>query len=110
MAERHPIRAAFRTFKTTFGILSVGACLALMSPGITAVRADATTPATPPLDVVPAEIDGEIDSAPRAVDPELESVPGVVNLNTRGYNYGPDRPTTRPVVPPAPNAADDGAR
>ena len=111
-------RASLQHLRTCLGFCCLVAILLLWSPGVQTVRAgDDPSPASPspelepqkekPLAVVPARIDEEIEMAPRAPDPRAEAASGVVVLNTRGYNYGPDRPTSRPRavhVPAAPAA------
>jgi len=77
--------------KNSFGWLCLAATLLLMSPGVHAVRADDDK--TPILPSPPAVQSEKPDREPeqRGVDPTRSK--GVINLNTRGYNYGPDRPT-----------------
>ena len=109
-------------------IMNVLATLTLAWPGVQAVRADETpaaasetapaavpgaAKAAPKAKVVPARRDGEIVSAPRVENPRQPGPDDVITLNTRGYNYGPDRPTVRPellkrpAAPAAPAAQDD---
>ena len=98
------------------GLLALVACLLLSVPGIETARAGNETRSpvrTPSKDAspdapdvfVPAERDGQLEMAPRRVDPRTEGRGDVITLNTRGYNYGPDRPTARPVLSTAPAAA-----
>lgn len=99
--------------KTSFGLSCLVGTLLLMSSGVSAVRADEAVadaeqvvPDSQPLVIVPARKDGEVEMAPRTVDPAAEAARGSVVLNTRGYNYGPNRPTARPVRGSAPAAID----
>lgn len=106
------------------GIIALALCLLLMSPGLEIARAETGEPrATEKTVVAPApasahvetrvfvaaEKDGELERAPRAEDPRREARGDVITLNTRGYNYGPDRPTARPAFadqPAAPASPD----
>jgi hypothetical protein len=111
------IRSCWDATRTCLGLASLVATLLLLPIGVEAVRAEDEEPvaisadeASAPLGFVPAVAEGEIEQAPRAMDPRAEDAPGVIVLNTRGYNYGPARPTARPqVAPPAavPPAAED---
>ena len=96
------------TLRNTVGLLALGVSLALASPGVNVVRAEPSKPATQAAAPGSAEC-----SAPAAVpaNPTAEDVvvqlhrehetpsqklPGrsdgdFVVLNTRGYNYGPQR-------------------
>jgi hypothetical protein len=99
------------------GAICLGASLLLMSPGVATVRAESGSadsnpelePApkvpAPPIRVEPARVDGEIESAPRAERRSPSPARDGIVLNTRGYNYGPDRPTIQPVLAPAPAPA-----
>ena len=98
------------------GLVALALCLMLSLPGIEIARADTAAPPASPPSVqekasnpggptgvfVAAETDGELEMAPRALDPRGEARGEVITLNTRGYNYGPDRPTARPAHPPRP--------
>ena len=104
------VRAYRETVKTFLGLASLVASFFLLPMGVAVVRAeDAVAPAVDspveaaaPPGVVPLETEGQIESAPRPLDPRTESAPGVIVLNTRGYNYGPERPTAQPqAAPPA---------
>lgn len=100
------------------GLIALALCLMLSLPGVEIARAEtgtkpASQPAAPaaarqPVTAtevfVAAEREGELDRAPRAADPRREARGEVITLNTRGYNYGPDRPTARPVHAPRPAA------
>ena len=111
-------RASLQQLRTCLGFCCLVAIFLLWSPGVQTVRAgDDPSPASPspesdpqkekPLAVVPARSDADIEMAPRDPDPRAESVSEVIVLNTRGYNYGPDRPTSRPRavhLPAAPAA------
>lgn len=76
------------TVRTVFGLFSLAACLFLLSPGIQAVRAEE------PADPAPAPV---VQEEPEAVPDSQEEGQGeVIPLNTRGYNYLPDRPAAHP--------------
>jgi hypothetical protein len=95
------------TLRTVAGMLALVGCFVLLSPGVRIVRADeAEKPAGPVaategVRVVPALRDGKIAVLPRFEDPTEEQRSGVLVLNTRGYNYGPERPTVHPELAPA---------
>ena len=93
------------------GSLFMLACLILLSSGVSVVRADeaqggvtasapsetaAVGPANPV--IIPPKASDVIESAPRAYRPAEPGPGGGIVLNTRGYNYGPDRPTIRPQM------------
>jgi len=95
--------------KNTLGCLCLAASLLLFSPGVHVVRAeDGNSPASPEAAdariqseaqkpaIVPARPGEEAEMAPRIVDRGPAGRNDVINLNTRGYNYGPDRPTVAP--------------
>lgn len=124
MAHRHRPR---NRFIQCLGFASLVVTLLSSSPGVVAVRAEEAPadpkPAMQPLDpaeVVPARRNGEIEPAPRdpaAAPPEPKrgepEDDRPIVLNTRGYNYGPDRPTVRPTridfpaaPAPSPQTAD----
>ena len=104
------------------GSLFLVACLLLLSSGVSVVRADeaqgdvtapapsetaaAVKPANPAAqqDVVerPSKPSDPLEGAPRPERPGTPGPGGGIVLNTRGYNYGPDRPTYQPQsAPPA---------
>ena len=98
-------RTSLQRWKTCLGTFCLVVSFLLWSPGVRTVRAgDDPPPASPgsasqdtaSVAVVPARSDGRIEMAPRVPDPRAEAIGGVVVLNTRGYNYGPNRPTVRP--------------
>jgi hypothetical protein len=110
--------ACLQRVKTCLGLGALVACFLLWSPGVSTVRAgDDSSPPQPqvtpkaappvPLAVVPARRNGQIEMAPRAPDPRAEATGDVIVLNTRGYNYGPDRPTVRPEAVHLPAAPAD---
>ena len=110
-------RTNLRRWKTRLGLLCLAVSFLLWSPGVRTVRAGEDPPqAGPgsasqqaaPAAVVPAHSNGQIEMAPRPPDPRAEAAGVVVVLNTRGYNYGPNRPTVRPqaVHLPASPAAE----
>jgi hypothetical protein len=94
--------------KTCLGLSCLVATLLLTSPGVTIVRADETAKpskqAVKPAVIVPTSEKGPIQTAPRAEGPAAEAQRGPIVLNTRGYNYGPDRPVAAPMpAAPAPS-------
>ncbi len=100
-------RTSLRRWKTRLGLFCLVVSFLLWSPGVRTVRAGEDPPQagpgsalqqTAPAAVAPAYSNGQIEMAPRAPDPRAEAAGGVVTLNTRGYNYGPDRPTVRPLA------------
>jgi hypothetical protein len=91
--------------KTSLGILCLAASLLLMSPGVRVVWADEARPVVEPEEAVPARTGDETDPAPGGeIDSPAGSPDDVIVLNTRGYNYGPDRPTVEPTMPSTPAA------
>ena len=101
--------------KTWLGFSCLVLSFLLWSPGVRTVRAgedplQASEPQTAaPLAVVPAPTDGQIEMTARAPDPRTEAAGGGGVLDTRGYNYGPDRPTSRPQavqLPTSPEAEE----
>ena len=114
----------------TLGMLSVLATLALLSPGVQAVRAD--SPAAALRSVDPVLMEGRTEVADPVLTETREGIagpversdakpgrpvvaqqPGVTVLNTRGYNYGPPvgevdpraMDLERALAPPPPAAA-----
>ena len=99
------IRTSLQRRKTGLGLSCLVMSLLLWSPGVRTVRAEENSEQQPSeVVVVPAVRDGQIEMSPRAPDARAEAVNGVVVLNTRGYNYGPNRPTARPQVEQVPTA------
>ena len=107
------IRRVAETLRTASGLAALVACFGLLSPGVRVVQADEPAPAAeaapaaepaPEVVIVPAQRDGEIEVLPRFDAPSEEERAGVLVLNTRGYNYGPERPTVRPEAVPTPAA------
>ncbi len=111
------LRSIRERWSDALGLIALVASLLLLPLGVESVRAEDESPApaqearAPEADekTGPRAEEGRIEAAPRAVDPRRESRPGVVVLNTRGYNYGPDRPTVRPELPSPPAAPKDAA-
>jgi hypothetical protein len=108
-------RTSLQRWKTGLGLFCLVLTFLLWSPGVRTVRAGDVAPQTSPGSaeqepaaavVEPARSDGQIEMAPRVSDPRAEAVGGVVVLNTRGYNYGPDRPTVRPRAVQQPAASE----
>lgn len=108
-------RTSLQRWKTGLGLLCLVLTFLLWSPGVRTVRAgDGPSQVSPgsaaqelaAAAVEPARSDGQIEMAPRVPDPRAEAVGGVVVLNTRGYNYGPNRPTVRPRAVERPAAAE----
>ena len=114
---RDRLETLSETLRSAFGLAALVGCFVLTSPGVRVVRADgpspapASAPAEGRLEVVVEEVDGRVESAPRMPDPTAEAAEDVVVLNTRGYNYGPDRPIARPRLasPPAAPASPPAA-
>jgi len=106
MVDRQPL---LERVKTALGLSCLAATLLLMSPGVTIVRADeAAQPSkqsTEPAVEVPAR-DKMVPppKAPRVDDPAAQAQDRPIVLNTRGYNYGPNRPVASPMpAAPAPS-------
>jgi hypothetical protein len=102
-------QALLERVKNALGLSCLAATLLLMSPGVTIVRADeAAKPSKQPAEPaaeVPAREMAPTPEAPRADDPAAQAQHRPIVLNTRGYNYGPNRPVASPMpAAPAPSA------
>lgn len=111
--DASPNRQAAPSLGSLVGTLALVATFLLLSPGVRAVRADEPAPPAEPMaeEALPGAVADEMKAFPREVDPKAAAESGDVVLNTRGYNYGPDRPTVRPslrrklTAPAAPDAS-----
>jgi hypothetical protein len=105
-------RRAFFWISVGPASLAVSLLLAMVCVGIVHAEGelecsppDVVAEERPPVRVVPATgPEGEIEMAPRGSIEPGGAASDVVVLNTRGYNYGPDRPTVRPEAAAAPAA------
>ena len=88
--------------RNTVGLLALGASIALASPGVNAVRAEAEGPvaqaapggqcsASGPAASIDAEIEAAIEQLRLQQADQNASDSDLVVLNNRGYNYGPPR-------------------
>lgn len=100
MVERERILERVRN---ALGLSCLAGTLLLMSPGVTIVRAnEAAKPAKQGAETAvmqPANQKAPTQRVPRSDDPALQAQEGPIVLNTRGYNYGPNRPTAVPAAP-----------
>ena len=101
MVERERILERVRN---ALGLSCLAATLLLTSPGVTIVRADETAkPSKVGAETAvmqPAKQQAPTKRVPRAGDPAPQAQQDAIVLNTRGYNYGPNRP----VAVPAPSS------
>ena len=100
MVERERILERVRN---ALGFSCLAAALLLTSPGVTIVRADESAkPSKLGAEnsvIQPANQKAPTRPVPRAGDPAPQAEQGAIVLNTRGYNYGPDRPIADPTAP-----------
>ena len=88
--------------KTALGLACLAATLLLTSSGVTIVRADET--AKPSQQAATPAVEGLANEtlptpkAARAKGPAAQDPSRPIVLNTRGYNYGPNRPLAAPKL------------